>query len=98
MLPSDVAMVIAHVALLIVGFWRAGLKTHELLEEGEFHIACRAISIFGNNKFCLALVSIALVVGVVALRCSIITVSYTHLRAHETVLDLVCRLLLEKKK
>ncbi len=28
----------------------------------------------------------------------IITVSYTHLRAHETVLDLVCRLLLEKKK
>ena len=28
----------------------------------------------------------------------IMTVSYTHLRAHETVLDLVCRLLLEKKK
>ena len=27
-----------------------------------------------------------------------VTVSYTHLRAHETVLDLVCRLLLEKKK
>ena len=26
------------------------------------------------------------------------SVSYTHLRAHETVLDLVCRLLLEKKK
>ena len=30
-------------------------------------------------------------------RCSA-PVSYTHLRAHETVLDLVCRLLLEKKK
>ena len=29
---------------------------------------------------------------------SIPPVSYTHLRAHETVLDLVCRLLLEKKK
>src|SRR5665811_1737297 len=28
---------------------------------------------------------------------SIQPVSYTHLRAHETVLDLVCRLLLEKK-
>ena len=28
---------------------------------------------------------------------SVATVSYTHLRAHETVLDLVCRLLLEKK-
>ena len=29
---------------------------------------------------------------------SLNTVSYTHLRAHETVLDLVCRLLLETKK
>src|SRR5664280_2226154 len=29
------------------------------------------------------------------LRSSPTTVSYTHLRAHETVLDLVCRLLLE---
>ena len=28
---------------------------------------------------------------------SVWAVSYTHLRAHETVLDLVCRLLLEKK-
>ena len=28
---------------------------------------------------------------------SIEPVSYTHLRAHETVLDLVCRLLLAKK-
>ena len=32
------------------------------------------------------------------LQLSIFAVSYTHLRAHETVLDLVCRLLLEKKK
>ena len=31
-------------------------------------------------------------------KCDIGTVSYTHLRAHETVLDIVCRLLLEKKK
>ena len=30
--------------------------------------------------------------------CRAYPVSYTHLRAHETVLDLVCRLLLEKKK
>ena len=28
----------------------------------------------------------------------VLSVSYTHLRAHETVLELVCRLLLEKKK
>ena len=27
----------------------------------------------------------------------VVSVSYTHLRAHETVLDLVCRLLLDKK-
>eukprot|EP00656_Telonema_subtile_P054767 TRINITY_DN8262_c0_g1_i3.p1 TRINITY_DN8262_c0_g1~~TRINITY_DN8262_c0_g1_i3.p1 ORF type:complete len:685 (-),score=214.41 TRINITY_DN8262_c0_g1_i3:3-2057(-) len=32
------------------------------------------------------------------LQCDLEPVSYTHLRAHETVLDLVCRLLLEKKK
>ena len=31
-------------------------------------------------------------------RVTLAAVSYTHLRAHETVLDLVCRLLLEKKK
>ena len=31
-------------------------------------------------------------------RVGVAAVSYTHLRAHETVLDLVCRLLLEKKK
>ena len=29
---------------------------------------------------------------------TVLAVPYTHLRAHETVLDLVCRLLLEKKK
>ena len=34
----------------------------------------------------------------VGARVSYSAVSYTHLRAHETVLDLVCRLLLEKKK
>ena len=42
------------------------------------------------------------VVGVVAAREGaaqhrVVPVSYTHLRAHETVLDLVCRLLLAKK-
>ena len=36
-----------------------------------------------NNEFCLV---------------CIIAVSYTHLRAHETKANLVCRLLLEKKK
>src|SRR5664280_2664264 len=36
-------------------------------------------------------------VGIVAMA-GVGSVSYTHLRAHETVLDIVCRLLLEKKK
>ena len=38
--------------------------------------------------------------GIIGAGCAgcIIPVSYTHLRAHETVLDLVCRLLLEKQK
>ena len=35
---------------------------------------------------------------VIGLGTSDITVSYTHLRAHETLRYLVCRLLLEKKK
>ena len=34
-----------------------------------------------------------------AIRCiRVQSVSYTHLRAHETFMNLVCRLLLEKKK
>ncbi|MBW6106589.1 hypothetical protein KZ850_25650, partial [Pseudomonas aeruginosa] len=31
-------------------------------------------------------------------KCWLRSVSYTHLRAHETLAKLVCRLLLEKKK
>ena len=41
---------------------------------------------------------IRLVLPVALLALTANAVSYTHLRAHETVLDLVCRLLLEKKK
>ena len=35
---------------------------------------------------------------VVVISHSVLTVSYTHLRAHETTEQLVCRLLLEKQK
>ena len=42
-----------------------------------------------------ALGALAGIVGATVI--GLIAVSYTHLRAHETVLDLVCRLLLEKK-
>ena len=36
--------------------------------------------------------------GMILLLLGFFTVSYTHLRAHETKANLVCRLLLEKKK
>ena len=35
--------------------------------------------------------------GLLGAAACINTVSYTHLRAHETLMNLVCRLLLEKK-
>ena len=42
--------------------------------------------------------ALMLIVAALGFRVFTVPVSYTHLRAHETVLDLVCRLLLEKKK
>src|SRR5665811_962051 len=47
---------------------------------------------FGLNPIPYHAVMLAILLG------NLYPVSYTHLRAHETVLDLVCRLLLEKKK
>ena len=52
---------------------------------------------FPGRKVLFILV-IAMIVVPLQLALIPIPVSYTHLRAHETVLDLVCRLLLEKKK
>ena len=64
---------------------------------------------FSNNNLCVAAAN-AGVLGLLStsglfnkhdqpwVYNSFCAVSYTHLRAHETVLDLVCRLLLEKKK
>ena len=47
----------------------------------------------------LPLASLLESIGAVSFELLVIgAVSYTHLRAHETVLDIVCRLLLEKKK
>src|SRR5665811_360547 len=46
---------------------------------------------FGINYW-FALILAPFIVGLLGV---VIAVSYTHLRAHETVLDLVCRLLLE---
>ena len=56
----------------------------------------------GRSVVSRVVASWLLLVGVVVLSgqpagAQPVAVSYTHLRAHETVLDLVCRLLLEKK-
>ena len=53
-----------------------------------------------EDKFTGMLASPGLMVAITlaVIVCCIGTVSYTHLRAHETDSYLVCRLLLEKKK
>ena len=53
----------------------------------------KQIFMLGTTSF-LSWASVAVLAAVLA----VVPVSYTHLRAHETVLDLVCRLLLEKKQ
>ena len=53
---------------------------------------------FGAEQFVSAFDAIGTDVVVWSDELSVETVSYTHLRAHETVLDIVCRLLLEKKQ
>ena len=50
-----------------------------------------------GGKFPIAW-SLGIIAAFLAASIGLSPVSYTHLRAHETVLDLVCRLLLEKKK
>ena len=50
-----------------------------------------------NTGACASKLAPQVAQGAVA-RLTADSVSYTHLRAHETVLDLVCRLLLDKKK
>ena len=61
-----------------------------------------ATQIVSSTKFFKLAESLGGVKSLICLPCEMthksIPVSYTHLRAHETVLDLVCRLLLEKKK
>ena len=62
--------------------------------------ACAAEDTMGSavNRLCELHLIVPLVLGIVILLIGLLTVSYTHLRAHETGRNLVCRLLLEKKK
>ena len=59
--------------------------------------ARRQIGLFLGILLAVSAVVIALIIYTMTME-KLKPVSYTHLRAHETVLDLVCRLLLEKKK
>ena len=90
------AMVDRSYLLLHAGFFTCG-----------FHIAFLVTHLPTDVDLCglppsvaswsLALIGLANIVGSLWVG-HLVAVSYTHLRAHETVLDLVCRLLLEKKK
>ena len=51
-----------------------------------------------KNNVLIVIISFALDIARIAFFYKLIPVSYTHLRAHETGRNLVCRLLLEKKK
>ena len=57
----------------------------------------RAVCIHADDRVAVHFQSQDEVVDGLSHRIEGVPVSYTHLRAHETVLDIVCRLLLEKK-
>ena len=70
------------------------ISTDMLVEGVHFDLAYTPMKHLGYKAIISNLSDIYAMNGI----CTQITaVSYTHLRAHETVLDLVCRLLLEKK-
>src|SRR5660397_278661 len=52
----------------------------------------------GGTANCTVVVSTGDIASPIVARPHVAAVSYTHLRAHETKANLVCRLLLEKKK
>ena len=83
---------------LICGSMFSG-KTEELIRRvRRAQIARQNIQVFKpqiDNRYAVA--RVASHSGLQWDSHTINAVSYTHLRAHETVLDLVCRLLLEKK-
>ena len=72
-----------------------GVPLGQLLIIVDSIIVLLGLIAFGDWKIPLYSWIVIFITGQVV---DITPVSYTHLRAHETVLDLVCRLLLEKKK
>ena len=78
----------AHTAV-VMKVWEAKTKLAETSGEGYVDTAV---------KILIAVVLGALLLAGLYALFNDTAVSYTHLRAHETRHDLVCRLLLEKKK
>ena len=88
-MPAKIICLLFYAAALLSLFVEMPATVEQILQYGTLALfAAHAVEI------AVALRYIKLYEGPLLIS---MPVSYTHLRAHETVLDLVCRLLLEKK-
>src|SRR5665648_1169710 len=67
---------------------------HVILDASVYTLTAAGLA----TKFFIRIIIVAASSRLIGFSGFIVPVSYTHLRAHETRHDLVCRLLLEKKK
>ena len=87
---------------IVMGVFLAVLMVFDNPREAElgvFYVLPTIVGmlVIGRARRISAFLGAGLLTGLASMLV-VVAVSYTHLRAHETVLDLVCRLLLEKKK
>ena len=86
---------------LYVGFWAGRVVSYYLMISISNIVLTPFVELF-EERYIGILIADALGVSVIILftciNWTLLSVSYTHLRAHETRSNLVCRLLLEKKK
>ena len=73
-------------------------KIREYIKKNVINSGVSKVMIERTSKKCFITIYTSRPGFVIGKKGSDIAVSYTHLRAHETEADLVCRLLLEKKK
>src|SRR5664280_3477721 len=78
--------------------WKKGLYCDPSINQFRQHPLDYVEGLEQSVKGALAGLAPDVVNNIAGITVDTTAVSYTHLRAHETVLDLVCRLLLEKKK
>src|SRR5665648_1099271 len=90
--------VIAQEWILTNGLGSYASSTVPGINTRKYHgLLVAALNPPGDRTICLSKLDENIVVGGSTHRLGSNAVSYTHLRAHETRHDLVCRLLLEKK-